>query len=161
MSAWAWCSAVQRDFVDQPQTDNGPAWIGVPLLWNGSPNIKGEGIVAGVIDTGINFSSPSFACCTGGDGYIHTNPRGQFYGVRDPDSTVYNASFTCTKKPIGAWDFADDYEPADGPAGQRRSRQPHRQHDGGQCRQRLVGGADLCLQPHHFRCCAARQPHRL
>lgn len=106
---------VQRDFLDQPQTDHGPAWIGAPTVWGGAPGTQGEGIVAGVIDTGINFSSPSFARA-GGDGYVHTNPRGKFYGVCDPTSAVYDASFTCNDKLIGAWDFADGAEPPDGPA---------------------------------------------
>ncbi|HHY53961.1 MAG TPA: trypsin-like serine protease [Chloroflexi bacterium] len=106
---------VQRDFVDQPQTDYGPAWIGAPAVWNGLPGTKGEGIVAGIIDTGINFRSPSFARA-GGDGYVHTNPRGKFYGVCDPANAVYDPTFVCTEKLIGAWDFADGAEPPDGPA---------------------------------------------
>ncbi len=106
---------VQRDFLDQPQTDYGPAWIGAPAVWGGAPGARGEGIVAGIIDTGINFTSPSFARA-GGDGYVHTNPRGKFYGVCDPASAAYNPSFTCNDKLIGAWDFADGAEAPDGPA---------------------------------------------
>jgi subtilisin family serine protease len=58
----------------------------------------GEGIIIGVIDTGINSSHPSFAE-VGGDGYVHTNPygSGNFVGY-----CVANPSF-CNDKLIGAW----------------------------------------------------------
>src|SRR4249919_1763817 len=47
-------------------TDLGPTLIGAPAVWQGSyptatGSAQGEGIVVGVIDTGINFGSPSFA----------------------------------------------------------------------------------------------------
>ena len=58
----------------------------------------GEGIIIGVIDTGINSSHPSFAA-VGGDGYAHTNPNGagNYVGY-----CVANPSF-CNDKLIGAW----------------------------------------------------------
>jgi subtilisin family serine protease len=96
---------VQKEFTREPQTDAGPAWIGAPGIWSGGdtgglPGTKGEGIVVGVIDTGINHDHPSFAD-KGGDGYDHTNPRGTFYGLCDP---VLGAPF-CNDKLIGVWDF--------------------------------------------------------
>ena len=98
---------VQREFVSQPQTDRGPAWIGADELWNDSPTAgRGAGVVVGIIDTGINFDSPSFTA-TASDGYTHTNPRGRYFGVCDANSPVYDASFPCNEKLIGAWDFAD------------------------------------------------------
>ncbi|MFN8465391.1 MAG: trypsin-like serine protease [Caldilineaceae bacterium] len=99
---------VQRDFIDQPQTDYGPAWIDAPAVWtgSGSPQTLGEGVVVGVLDTGINVQSPSFAR-VGGDNYIAINPRGRFYGVCDPSSSVFDPAFMCQEKLIGAWDFAD------------------------------------------------------
>ncbi len=108
---------VQREFVDQPQTDRGPAFIGAAEIWDNLGK-RGEGIVIGSIDTGINFDSPSFTA-TASDGYTHTNPRGHYFGVCDPASAVYDASFSCNNKLIGAWDFADvasgGFE-SDGPA---------------------------------------------
>ncbi|MCL4263628.1 MAG: S8 family serine peptidase, partial [Anaerolineae bacterium] len=58
----------------------------------------GEGIIIGVIDTGINSGHPSFADI-GGDGYDHTNPygSGNYVGY-----CVANPSF-CNDKLIGAW----------------------------------------------------------
>jgi subtilisin family serine protease len=88
----------------QLQTDVGPAWIGAPGIWDGSatgaPGTKGEGVVIGVIDTGVNHDHPSFAD-VGGDGYNHTNPRGTFFGLCDP---VTGLPF-CNDKLIGVWDF--------------------------------------------------------
>jgi subtilisin family serine protease len=103
-------AGVQKDFVRQPVTDAGPEWIGAPAVWAGSGGpsaTKGEGIVVGVIDTGINFTHPSFAE-VGGDGHDHTNPRGQFYGLCDP---VLGTPF-CNDKLIGVWDFTGT-SPAD------------------------------------------------
>jgi subtilisin family serine protease len=57
-------------------TDNGPKHIGADGLWTGSAaddKYKGEGIVVGVLDTGINSDHPSFAAVAG-DGYVHKMP---------------------------------------------------------------------------------------
>ncbi|MGH2698672.1 MAG: S8 family serine peptidase [Actinomycetota bacterium] len=98
-------AAVQRQYRRSIETDAGPQWIGAPGIWSGSAfpgatGTKGEGVVVGVIDTGINHDHPSFAD-VGGDGYDHENPRGQFYGLCEP---VTGAPF-CNDKLIGAWDF--------------------------------------------------------
>jgi subtilisin family serine protease len=96
---------VERERTYELVTDVGPAWIGAPGIWNGTatggaPGTKGEGVVVGVIDTGVNHDHPSFAD-VGGDGYNHTNPRGTFYGVCEP---VTGRPF-CNDKLIGVWDF--------------------------------------------------------
>ncbi len=96
---------VQAERIYQLQTDVGPAFIGAPSVWNGSATggaagSKGEGVVIGVIDTGVNHDHPSFAD-VGGDGYNHTNPRGTFFGACDP---VTGLPF-CNDKLIGVWDF--------------------------------------------------------
>ncbi len=98
-------SDVEKEFVRELQTDVGPAWIGAPGIWNGADTgglagTKGEGVVVGVIDTGINHDHPSFAD-KGGDGYDHVNPRGIFYGLCDP---LLGKPF-CNDKLIGVWDF--------------------------------------------------------
>jgi subtilisin family serine protease len=96
---------VEREQTYQLHTDAGPAWIGAPSIWDGSAvngprGTKGEGVVVGVIDTGVNHDHPSFAD-VGGDGYNHLNPRGTFYGLCAP---VTGAPF-CNDKLIGVWDF--------------------------------------------------------
>jgi len=119
---------VQPDLERELQTDTGPSWIGAPGIW-GTPNCDdgsscGEGIVVGVIDTGINPSNPSFADI-GGDGYDHVNPlgAGNYVGVCDPanagDDEVkgYDPTFACNDKLIGAWGFVsiDDSQGANSP----------------------------------------------
>lgn len=114
-------TAVIPDREENLLTDAGPAWINANTIWDGSgvpgglPG-KGEGIIIGVIDTGINMDHPSFAA-VGGDGYTHQNPlgSGNYKGVCDPGSSQYDPAFTCNAKLIGAWDFADLYGESDGP----------------------------------------------
>jgi subtilisin family serine protease len=96
---------VRQDYTRELLTDVGPAWIGAPSVWSGASTggvraTKGEGVVVGIIDTGINHDHPSFAD-VGGDNYDHSNPRGHFYGLCDP---VLGMPF-CNDKLIGVWDF--------------------------------------------------------
>ncbi|HXD83264.1 MAG TPA: S8 family serine peptidase [Rudaea sp.] len=96
---------VRRERVSHPLTDAGPEWIGADKLWNGQvPGIaktKGEGVVIGIIDTGISPTHPSFAS-TGADGYAIQNPRGHFYGL------CASGQATCNNKLIGIYDFTDE-----------------------------------------------------
>jgi subtilisin family serine protease len=97
----------------QLHTDNGPAWIGAGSIHDGSAvpggvGSMGEGVVVGVIDTGINFDHPSFAATGPVTGHVHENPRTdpitglpRFFGLCDP---VTGLPF-CNNKLIGAWDF--------------------------------------------------------
>ncbi len=105
-------AAVTPEVMRFLDTDAGPEWIGAPSVWDGSatgglPGTKGEGIVIGVVDSGINPDHPSFADVGPVDGYDHSNPRGTFFGVCDSGSGVYDPSFPCNDKLIGAWNFAD------------------------------------------------------
>lgn len=93
----------------KPLTDRGPAWIGAPSVWDGIASelaTKGEGVVIGVLDTGINPANPSFADI-GGDGYDHQNPLGRRFGVCDPGNAHYDPAFPCNDKLIGAYDFTE------------------------------------------------------
>ncbi len=102
-------------------TDAGPAWIGAPTIWDGS-NVpgslasRGAGVVVGIIDSGINIGSPSFAT-TDIDGYTHVNPLGTgvFLGWCDPANPNHvNGRDECTDKLIGGWDFMDSIVPSGG-----------------------------------------------
>lgn len=76
-------AAVHRDYELELHTDAGPDWIGAPAIWDGTGvpgtatngNSMGEGVVFGIIDTGIAIDNPSFAATAGS--YTHTNPLGQ------------------------------------------------------------------------------------
>ncbi len=123
--------SVQVDETRELQTDVGPEWIGAPAIWDGSATpvgsdgaIQGEGIVAGIIDSGINPANPSFQdqvpASMGGDEFDITNPRGEgsYVGVCSADNAdIFVADFGCNDKLIGAWSFvkgpADPNSPYD------------------------------------------------
>ncbi|MEW6999429.1 S8 family serine peptidase [Colwelliaceae bacterium BS250] len=71
--------SVEKVGMHYIQTDSGPEFIKAKNVWDGVNDYegtKGEGVVVGIIDTGINAYHPSFADI-GADGYDHTNPLGQ------------------------------------------------------------------------------------
>jgi subtilisin family serine protease len=96
--------------IRQPLTDRGPTWIGAPTLWGPRNSADctvdggfcGEGIIVGIIDTGINHDHPSFAD-VGDDGYDHTNPFGAGNYKGD---CVSNPSW-CNDKLIGMYDYTN------------------------------------------------------
>ncbi|GAA1436462.1 S8 family serine peptidase [Mycobacterium cookii] len=111
-------AAVQVDFERELTTDEGPEWIGADTVWDGTnvPSAfegnKGEGVIVGILDSGLNPSNPSFADVVpvedGGDGYDHTNPLGEgnYLGMCDPDNTAqYVAAWGCNDKLIGYYNF--------------------------------------------------------
>ena len=110
-------ASVEREPIYELDTERGPKWINADQIWDGSsvpvtgiPN-KGEGILVGVIDTGINSDHPSFAATGPDDSYIHINPlgSGNFVGHcvgGDNDGIpAPNAEVVCNNKLIGAWAF--------------------------------------------------------
>ncbi|WP_028115928.1 S8 family serine peptidase [Ferrimonas senticii] len=95
--------AVTRAKTYQLFTDVGPKHIGADQLWQGigvpsSNTVFGEGIIAGILDTGINTDHPSFAAIAG-DGYQHINPfgSGNFVG----DCAIAEYASLCNDKLIG------------------------------------------------------------
>jgi len=81
------------------QTDSGPEFIHAKKVWDGVDShaaTKGEGVIIGIIDTGINAYHPSFADI-GGDGYDHENPLGKNNYLGD---CIAYAKF-CNDKLIG------------------------------------------------------------
>lgn len=103
---------VFRDWIEKVQTDAGYKWIGAEAIWNGSAtnvSTKGEGMIVGVIDTGINMDHPSFADI-GDDGYDHTNPKGSgsYTGWCDPADPKYDPFLPCNDKLIGVWSGDED-----------------------------------------------------
>ncbi|TLU67559.1 S8 family peptidase [Thalassotalea litorea] len=79
-------TAVTRSTLHELHTDIGPQLIGAEQVWQsggeGVPAMQGEGLIVGVLDTGINTDHPSFAAI-GGDGYQHVNPFGDGNYVGD------------------------------------------------------------------------------
>jgi len=103
--------AVQIDMAFKPDTDVSPEWVGATDVWDGiggGQGVMGEGIVVGIVDTGINMTHTSFEA-EGDDGYVHINPFGDavYVGWCDPVNSNYKPSYKCNNKLIGAWDYAD------------------------------------------------------
>lgn len=71
---------VEREVMQELHTDAGPSFINAPAVWSGNTSsgaaTNGEGIIVGIIDTGINWASPAFAGVSPADSYAHVNPRG-------------------------------------------------------------------------------------
>ncbi len=106
------------DFVEEYQeyaidTDRGPQLIGAEPVWTGSnPGAngvpyRGEGMVVAILDSGINFGSPSFAATGPVDGYVHTNPLGAGTYLGTCGSGGVDAG-RCNAKVIGGFDFVCD-----------------------------------------------------
>ena len=99
--------AVHLDVERELETDVGPIHIDAPAIWNDNTgtglSTRGEGVVIGVIDSGINHAHPSFAT-EDGDGYTHVNPYGP--GVYKGWCAT-NPGF-CNEKLIAAYNFYTD-----------------------------------------------------
>lgn len=71
--------SVEKIGLHYIQTSTGPEFIGAKKVWQGIntfSSTKGEGVIVGVMDSGINASHPSFSAL-GDDGYSHTNSLGE------------------------------------------------------------------------------------
>ncbi|MEK7327596.1 MAG: S8 family serine peptidase, partial [Chloroflexota bacterium] len=98
--------AVYLDELLQIETDRSPAFIGAPTAWNdlGGQESAGEGVIVGVLDTGIWPEHPSFSDPDpSGKPYAAPPPppvgtRACQFGSVVPGDTV----FTCNNKLIGA-----------------------------------------------------------
>jgi subtilisin family serine protease len=107
---------ITRETIYKTATDQGPNLIGAPRLWRGEvgslQQSQGEGIVIGIIDSGINTDHPSFAEVSG-DGYVHSNPLGD--GVYLGDCADMFAQL-CNNKLIGVYSYqsiTDSYSDTD------------------------------------------------
>ncbi|QSX30578.1 S8 family serine peptidase [Shewanella cyperi] len=102
VSKLAGVASVQRSKIYELQTDAGPELIQADKIWTGevtqSVPYKGEGIIMGIVDTGVNTDSRSFAD-VGDDGYDHTNPWGS--GNYVGDCTLEGFESLCNDKLIG------------------------------------------------------------
>lgn len=97
---------IERERIEQLETDVSQALIGSPKVWDGSATgtkAMGEGVVVAIIDSGINSDHASFADI-GGDGYDHTNPLGQ--GIYIGDCKTDFASM-CNDKLIGVRSYPE------------------------------------------------------
>lgn len=117
-------TGVYVDELLQLNTEVSPQFIGAPTVWNalGGQGSAGEGVVVGILDTGIWPEHPSLsdpdpagkpyaapAVVPGSNGYGSGGQRSTCaFG-----NTAYNAndaSFACNNKLIGAYAFIDTYK---------------------------------------------------
>ncbi|WP_102475735.1 S8 family serine peptidase [Shewanella sp. 10N.286.52.C2] len=100
---------MQRSKIYQLHTDIGPEHVGATGVWDGTTTADGsaytgEGMIVGIIDTGINTDHPSFAAI-GGDGFEHTNPLGT--GNYLGDCALEEFANRCNDKLIGVYTHKD------------------------------------------------------
>lgn len=96
---------VAQEEILQLETDTGPVIVGAPAVWDGTAGASeymGEGLVIGMLDTGINTDHRSFAA-TGDDGYTVVNPLGadNYLGDCVADATL------CNSKLIGVYSWSE------------------------------------------------------
>jgi uncharacterized repeat protein (TIGR01451 family) len=113
ISQWSKVVQVRPQSQMEALSHGGPGWIGADTVWQGTstaglPGTGGEGVVIGILDTGISPTHIAFADI-GADGYNHTNPWGsnQYTGACNPANVGYDPTFPCNDKLIGAWNYAD------------------------------------------------------
>lgn len=112
LSALSDVAYIEREKMEHIETDTGPIHVGAHEVWQGegqSAINMGEGVIIGVIDSGVNSDHRSFAD-VGDDGYDHTNPWGA--GVYVGDCAGDFASM-CNDKLIGVRSYAavtDNYD---------------------------------------------------
>lgn len=100
---------VYPDEIYQLDTDVSPAFIGANQIWDGTAVVngtgyKGEGTIAGIIDTGINMEHPSFQPSSPQDpGWTAVNPYGN--GVYKGLCATNPSTHTCNSKLIGVYDM--------------------------------------------------------
>ena len=97
---------VYREPMYRLELSSGPRLIGARALNDGGfqlPGVKGEGVVVGIIDSGINWNHRAFSdnpADTGG--YVIENPKGTQLGL------CTRASVPCNNKLIGVYDFTSE-----------------------------------------------------
>ncbi|MCB1627675.1 MAG: S8 family serine peptidase, partial [Xanthomonadales bacterium] len=101
--------AVEREQFLTLDTYNGPGFIGAPTIWEGTTangtNTRGEGIVVGIIDSGINWASPAYAATGPVTGHVHVNPNGSGNFLGQCQTGQVDAG-RCNDKLIGIYNMA-------------------------------------------------------
>ncbi|MCP4345660.1 MAG: S8 family serine peptidase [Desulfobacterales bacterium] len=105
--------SVKKDKLRKPMTNAVPGFVNATAIWDGTgtgglPGTKGEGVIVGVIDSGIWPEHPSFA-----DDGSYPAPPAKWAGECTPPADD-SAAYTCNNKLIGVQYFIDGYIASDG-----------------------------------------------
>jgi len=103
---------VEQNEISELNTDTGPEFIGAGAVWDGTSGASeymGDGIVVGIIDTGVNTDHRSFAA-TGDDDYTVVNPFGENVYVGDcvADATLCNSKLIGVRSYPAVLDYIAD-----------------------------------------------------
>jgi subtilisin family serine protease len=106
--------AVYDDARLQVNTDASPPFIGAPTVWNqlGGQESSGEGVIVGVLDTGVWPEHPSFSD-PDPSGKPYSAPKPPLSGTRQCEfsgGANPGPAFTCNNKLIGADRFMATYD---------------------------------------------------
>ena len=104
---------IYLDELVQLDTDRSPQFIGATHFWRelGGREKAGEGVVVGILDTGIWPEHPSFADPDPLGNAYPAPPKGTGgYGCGFGSEVPGDAPFACNNKLIGAYRFMDTYE---------------------------------------------------
>ncbi len=101
---------VALDVIQHMQTDSGPNWIGAKEIQMGNSGFAatgGEGVVIGIIDSGVNYTHPSFSDLgegipPGQGDWDHVNPYPAQLGLCSDEAVK------CNDKLVGVYDFVQD-----------------------------------------------------
>ena len=107
-------AAVLPDRLEQVQTDVSPGFIGAGALWSslGGQSKAGEGVIVGVLDTGVWPEHPSFSDPDPA-GKAYAAPKATLSGTRACEFSGGGnpgAAFSCNNKLIGADRFMATYD---------------------------------------------------
>ncbi len=106
-------TGIYLDQLMQLDTDASPEFIGADVLWNdlGGQEHAGEGVIVGILDSGVWPEHPSFS---------DPDPFGNAYDAPtgaplpcefgDTDYNENDVPFDCNNKLIGAYDFTATYK---------------------------------------------------
>ncbi len=99
--------SIKPDWIHRRHTDRGPALIEASTLWGLYPEVafgpnKGEGIVMGIIDSGINFDHDAFKDEPPHTNHAYVNPYPSLLGE------CSKPQVTCNDKLVGVYDFTTE-----------------------------------------------------
>jgi len=108
--------AVYLDQIHRMETDSGPNWIGADDIYignNGFNPTGGEGVVIGLIDSGVNWDHPSFfdlgeGIPPGQGDWDHVNPYDSELGL------CADEEVKCNDKLVGVYDFVEEDDSVEG-----------------------------------------------